>query len=285
VFPDQGTLIGGGLGSMFDYHVHTTRSADCNTPIADSCRAAITAGITEIAFTDHVEHELADMSYGFYDYDGFMEDIATVRDAYGDRLTILAGAEVDFNTRIRDDVEQWLESHPGYDFIIGSCHYGENGEIIFPEYFDDRSVQQVFEAYYEQLIAAAETGWFDTLGHIDLPKRYAPPAAGDYDPLGCEEQLRRLFQVLIDRGTSFEINTSGIRQAPKTSMPAGQIVNLYTSMGGKLITIGSDSHFAEHIGNGFAETIAMLQLCGIEELSSFRQRVRSQVPIASLRPV
>jgi len=267
---------------MFDYHVHTTRSADCDTPIEESCKAAIAAGITEIAFTDHVEHELADMSYGYYDYHGFMEDVSRVRERFGDRLTILAGAEVDFNTRIRDEVGEWLDTHPGYDFIIGSCHYGDNGEIIFPEYFDHRSVQQVFEAYYVQLIAAAETGWFDTLGHIDLPKRYAPPAAGDYDPLACEDLLRQLFSVLIEKNRSFEINTSGLRQAPKTSMPAGQIVGLYTSMGGKLMTIGSDSHFAHHIGNGFEETLAMLQLCGITELSSFRQRKRTQVPIASL---
>lgn len=266
---------------MFDYHVHTTRSADCLTPIADSCRAAIAAGVTEIAFTDHVEHEPADMCYGFYDYNGYMEDVERCRARFGDRLTILAGAEVDFNTRIKDDVERFLGTHTGYDFIIGSSHYGDDGVLIFPEYFDARSVHDVFQAYYEQLHAAAETGWFDTMGHIDLPKRYAPPLAGDYDPLDCEDQLRDLFKLLIDKQISFEINTSGIRQAPKTSMPAGQIVALYVSLGGELITVGSDSHMAEHVGNGFQQTLAMLELCGIDNISSFRKRVRTQVPISS----
>ncbi|MGN6484140.1 MAG: PHP domain-containing protein, partial [Thermomicrobiales bacterium] len=40
---------------MFDYNVHTTRSVDCHTPIEDSCKAAIDRGVTEIAFTDHVD--------------------------------------------------------------------------------------------------------------------------------------------------------------------------------------------------------------------------------------
>lgn len=266
---------------MFDYHVHTTRSADCPTPITDSCRAAVAAGVTEIAFTDHVEHEPADMCYGFYDYNGYMDDVERAREDFGDRLTILAGAEVDFNTRIKDDVERFLESNPGYDFIIGSSHYGEDGELIFPEYFATRSIEDVFSLYYEQLLAAAETGWFDTLGHIDLPKRYASAVAGDYDPLTCEDQLRDIFKVLIDKGISFEINTSGLRQAPRTSMPAGQILALYVSIGGSLITMGSDAHMAEHVGAGFDRTLAMLQLAGITEISSFRKRVRTQVPITA----
>jgi histidinol-phosphatase (PHP family) len=266
---------------VLDYHVHTTQSADCNTPVEVSCEAAIRAGVTEIAFTDHIDHEPADLSRGYYNYDAYLESIDRVRDLYGDQLLVLTGAEVDFNTRIADEVEDFLSTHR-YDFIIGSVHYGELGEIIFPEYFADRSLDDVFIPYYEQLHAAVETGWFDTIGHIDLPKRYAPLSAGEYDPLRYEQQLRPVLQAVIDRHISFEINTSGMRQAPKTSMPAGQIVSLYASMGGTLITTGSDSHVAETIGAGFEPTLAMLQLCGITEVSSFRNRQRTQVPIESL---
>ena len=267
---------------MLDYHVHTTRSVDCDTSVAESCAAAIAAGVTEIAFTDHVDFEIADEGYGYYDYDAYQADVDRAQEDFAGRLTVLRGAEIDFNTTTKPEVGEWLGNHPNYDFIIGSVHYGEDGEIIFPKYFDTRSIDSVFHAYLEQLHAAAETGWFDTIGHIDLPKRYAPATAGTFDPLRHEDQLRELFKVLISKQTSFEINTSGLRQGPKTSMPAGQIVALYVSMGGRLITTGTDSHFAHHIGNGLKRTMAMLRLCGIEEISSFRQRIRTQVPIASL---
>jgi histidinol-phosphatase (PHP family) len=267
---------------MFDYHVHTIRSVDCDTPVAESCTAAIAAGITEIAFTDHVDFEIADEGYGYYNYDAYQSDIDRAQDEFAGRLTILRGAEIDFNTTTTNEVGEWLGSHTNYDFLIGSVHYGENGEIIFPQYFDTRLIDVVFRAYYEQLIAAAQTGWFDTIGHIDLPKRYAPAGAGTYDPLRHEDLLRELFNVLIEKQISFEINTSGLRQGPKTSMPAGQIVALYVSMGGTLITTGTDSHFAQHIGNGLPRTLDMLRLCGIDEISSFRKRERTQVPIASL---
>ena len=267
---------------MFDYHVHTTQSADCSTPIFDSCEAAIRAGVTEIAFTDHIEHEPADMSYGFYDYTTYMRDLNIARERYGDHLVILAGAEVDFNTGIASEVEEFLGKHE-FDFVIGSVHYGDDGEIIFPEYFDTRSVVDVMKPYYEQIQAAAETGWFDTIGHIDLPKRYAPVSAGAYDPLACQLELESALKAIIDAGISFEINTSGLRQTPKTSMPGPQIVDLYVSLGGSLITTGSDSHVPETIGAGFDRTLEMLELCGINGISSFRNRQRTTVPISKIR--
>lgn len=263
---------------MFDYHVHTTQSADCTTPIRASCEAAINRGIREIAFTDHIEHEPADMSYGFFDYQTYMADIQGARDRYGDRLTILSGAEVDFNTRIADDVEAFLGSHQ-FDFVIGSIHYGDLGEIIFPEYFAGRSIEEVMVPYLEQVRAAVETGWFDTIGHIDLPKRYAPPSAGEYVPMRFEAELTEIFRSMIARGLTFEINTSGLRQAPKTSMPGPQVAGLYAALGGRAVTIGSDSHVPETIGAGFARTLAMLKLLGIEHVSTFRQRRRVNVPI------
>lgn len=266
---------------MFDYHVHTTQSADCSTPIQDSCEAAIRAGITEIAFTDHIEHEPADMSYGFFDYATYMRDLETARDKYGDRLVILAGAEVDFNDRIVGEVEHFLGEHE-FDFVIGSVHYGDLGEIIFPEYFATRSIVDVMKPYLEQIQAAAETGWFDTIGHIDLPKRYRPVETLPYDPLACEAELRAALRAIIDVGMSFEINTSGMRQTPRTSMPAGQIVDLYVRMGGTLITVGSDSHVPDTIGSGFETTLNMLKLCGINGIGSFRKRVRTTVSIDSL---
>ena len=268
--------------SMFDYHVHTTQSADCSTPIRDSCVAAIEAGVTEIAFTDHVEHEPADMSFGFFNYAQYMQDLERCRDLFGDRLTILAGAEVDFNTGIASQVETFLGSHE-FDFVIGSVHYGELGEIIFPEYFATRTVDDVMKAYLEQIQAAAETGWFDTIGHIDLPKRYRPAESSPYDPLAVESSLRPALQSIISGGMSFEINTSGLRQAPRTSMPGPQIVALYVSMGGSRMTVGSDSHVPDTIGAGIDETLDMLQLCGISSVGSFRRRVRTEVPIDSLR--
>ncbi|MDQ4099580.1 MAG: histidinol-phosphatase HisJ family protein [Chloroflexota bacterium] len=267
---------------MFDYHVHTHFSADCEVPMAASCEAAIAAGVTEIAFTDHVEHEPSDPSFGHFRYDAYRRELEDVRSRYSDSLTILAGAEVDFNTRIADRVEAFLSRHD-FDFIIGSVHYGDAGQIIFPEYFEGRSLDDVFLPYYEQVHAAIETRWFDTIGHLDLPKRYAPHSHEPYDPTRYRSSLDAVFEALVSREVSFEINTSGLRQPPRSSMPGPRIVKWYVEAGGTLVTLGSDSHVPETIGAGTVVTCDMLTLCGIESVSSFRQRVRRQVPLESLR--
>ena len=93
---------------MFDYHVHSTFSVDCSIPMEDSCRAAIAAGVTEIAFTDHVDHEPADLGVGYYRPDDYLREVDRVRDIFAAELVVLRGAEVDFNERIAPQVEEFV---------------------------------------------------------------------------------------------------------------------------------------------------------------------------------
>jgi histidinol-phosphatase (PHP family) len=80
----------------------------------------------------------------------------------------------------------------------------------------------------------------------------------------------------------FEINTSGIRQAPKTSMPGPAIVRWYADAGGTRITTGTDSHTDRTIGAGVPITLEMLRLCGVPVVMSFRDRIGTPVPIDRL---
>ena len=267
---------------MFDYHVHSEFSVDCRVPMADSCRAAIAAGVTEIAFTDHVDHEPVDLGFDFWRAEAYFRSVEECRAEFGDRLTILSGAEVDFNSGIAALVERFVTAHE-FDFVIGSVHYAVGGELIFPDHFNGKSLEAVFRPYLEQVRLAVQTGWFDTIGHLDLPKRYAPAGHRHYDPLAFRELTEPIFAEMIARGVSFEINTSGLRQTPRTSMPGPAIVRWYADAGGRLITTGTDSHAAQTVGAGLEKTLDMLELCGIEAISSFRRRQRRQVPIAELR--
>lgn len=269
---------------MFDYHVHSEYSVDCTVPIRESCLAAIDAGITEIAFTDHVEHQHTDLGFGYYRIEEYLASVEAAQAEFDGRLKVLKGAEVDFHTDTAEDVERFIKSYGGeYDFVIGSVHYGDNAVIIFQEYFEGKTIDEVVLPYLDQLEAAAATGWFDTMGHLDIPKRYLPKTHRTYDPAAYRERLDRFFKTLIASDTAFEINTSGLRQTPKTSMPGPAIVRWYVEAGGTLITTGTDSHAAQTVGAGIAKTLDMLELCGIDQIASFRGRQRTLVPIETLR--
>ncbi|CAA9563162.1 MAG: Histidinol-phosphatase [uncultured Thermomicrobiales bacterium] len=280
---DRLDTVGSAGGAVFDYHVHSTFSVDCRVPIETSCEAAIAAGVTEIAFTDHVDHEPSDPGHGFYRYGAYREAIERARAHFGDRLTILAGAEVDFNRRIADQVEAFLDQTE-FDFVIGSVHFDVDGQLIYPRTFTGRTLGDVFRPYFADILAAVETGWFDTIGHLDLPKRYTPGTHRDYDPLTFRDALEPIFAAMIRHGVAFEINTSGMRQVPRASMPGPAVVRWYAEAGGTLITTGTDSHAAQTIGAGLETTLAMLELCGIAGVRSFRARRGTTVPIRDLIP-
>jgi histidinol-phosphatase (PHP family) len=270
---------------VFDYHVHSTFSVDCTVPIEMSCRAAIAAGVTEIAITDHVDHVPADPGFGYYRPDDYLREIDRVRDQFVGQLAVLRGAEIDFNLQTAEVVEQFVDEYGReYDFVIGSVHYAHDGAMIFPDYFADRTQDDVFLPYFDQVQMAVETGWFDTIGHLDLPKRYAPKTHRDYDPARYHDRLLPILDAMIARGVAFEINTSGLRQTPRTSMPGPAVVRWYANRGGTLITTGTDSHAAQTVGAGLAKTLDMLSLCGIDAVASFRNRTASRVPITALRP-
>jgi len=270
---------------VFDYHVHTDFSVDCAIPMRTQCEAAVAAGVTEIAYTDHVDHEPADLGFGYYRPEAYLAAVEEARRAFAGRLTVLAGAEVDFNEGIAPQVERFVaEWGPRYDFVIGSVHYAVGGEIIFPDSFADRSLDDIFLPYLDQVELAVRTGWFDSIGHLDLPKRYAPKSHRSYDPLVYRERLQPIFRAMIERGVAFEINTSGLRQTPRASMPGPAVVRWYVDEGGRSITTGTDSHAPQTIGAGLATTLDMLELCGIEHVASFRNRHSTPIPIAALRP-
>ena len=270
---------------MFDYHVHSTFSVDCNISMEKSCRAAITAGVTEIAFTDHVDHVPADPGFGFYRAEEYLEEVDRMRDLFSGELVVLRGAEIDFNESTIEHVERFVNEYGSrFDFVIGSVHYAPDRMMIFPDYFSERSLDDVFLPYFDQVQMAVEAGWFDVIGHLDLPKRYAPRTHRDYDPARYRDRLLPIFDAMIDRGVGFEINTSGLRQTPRTSMPGPVVVRWYSDRGGRVITTGTDSHAAQTVGAGLRKTLDMLSLSGIDAVASFRARKATLVPIAALRP-
>ena len=111
---------------MFDYHVHSEFSVDCRVPMADSCRAAIEAGVTEIAFTDHIDHEPVDLGFGYWNAEAYFARSRQSAPSSATALTVLAGAEVDFNSGIAARSSGSSQAHQ-FDFVIGSVHYARGG--------------------------------------------------------------------------------------------------------------------------------------------------------------
>ena len=91
-----------------------------------------------------------------------------------------------------------------------------------------------------------------------------------------KEEFDRLFEALISKGKALEINTKSIKKhidgGFTRNLPDEGVLNRYRAMGGKYITLGSDSHFAGTLAVCYSEAIEYLKSLGFTETVYFKDR-------------
>lgn len=267
---------------MIDYHVHSERSGDANGSILEACASAVNAGLTHICFTEHVDFEPTDSSYGFFNYTLYRDQVDAAREAFADKLNISFGIEVDYQKRYSSQISDFFDGKD-FDYIIGSAHYIDG--ILLEEherYFPGKELKQAYEPYFNNVLAVVETGWFDTLAHMDLCKRYGVRYFGPFDPEPHWEQITGILKAVIDKGMTLEVNTSGLRQSPKDTYPSEKIVEQYYVMGGRSTIVGSDAHNPNDIGAGISTALDMVRKVGFNSVDIYSKRQRSIITLDKL---
>ena len=242
---------------MFDFHIHSSVSFDSDTPAKAIATAAAGAGMREICFTDHWDYlpSPEDRHDLFYldDYHAAYDDLKI------DGLTIRRGIEIGLNTWNADLCHAILEQSD-FDFVIGSVHYADGHDPHFKEYWEGKTVEQAYMRYLETELECIRLHKdFDVLGHLTYVCKspnnpfHAPLPYGE-----CRELADEIMRVLIRNGKGIEINTSGIDKGVDL-IPSMDYVKRFKELGGEIITVGSDSHSAERIGQYCAKTVAELK--------------------------
>lgn len=265
-----------------DAHLHTDQSPDSNVPIDAYAAMAVARGITEIAITDHVDFDRRDPAY---DYVAFAERERTVRAAaerWAPRgVLIRFGAELTYNSSWEDDLRTHLRRHR-YDYMIGSVHDWPDSPYVpsrVRTWATDRRIDEVVGPYFEQIVAAARSGIFDTIGHLDVVKRYLHPYVLPEDLAAHAELLDPALAALASSGTALEVNTSGLRHRVGETYPAPWAVVRYRDLGGTRVVAGSDAHRDEWFAWGLEAGYRLLAEAGFEQLAFRRGGDPVAVPI------
>ncbi|HEY8635973.1 MAG TPA: histidinol-phosphatase HisJ family protein [Candidatus Limnocylindrales bacterium] len=267
-----------------DAHMHTDLSPDSNVPIDAYAQGAIDHGIAEIAITDHVDFEPGAPAFA---YSIFADRERIVRDAaerWGPQgVLIRFGVELTYDRSWEDDIRDHL-AHHAYDFTIGSVHDRVEspyhpGRVA--AWVEGRSLAEIVAPSFDETVAAARSGLFDAIGHIDVVKRYlyphVKPAALEAQP----ELYEPILRALVESGTALEVNTSGLRYPTAVTFPHPAIVTRFRELGGRAVTVGSDAHRADQLSWGLADGYAIAAEAGFEALT-FRRgpgAARIDVPI------
>ncbi|MBQ3242608.1 MAG: histidinol-phosphatase HisJ family protein [Oscillospiraceae bacterium] len=262
-----------------DYHLHSAVSPDCNTPMEESCEAAIALGLTELVFTEHMEFFSDNFKrYSIPYMQEYFDDLARCREKYAGKLSLKAGVEMGQGHRDRE-WEKTILDRFHFDFVIGSVHKIDNVDMGKMAFADEEEKLRITDQYLDYLWELVDTCDFDSLGHIDLVKRYAANHGLKVDLMDYPDRLRAILKRLAERGLALEINTSGIRQSPKEALPSVAILKMFKEVGGRYLTVGSDAHFAKDVAADFETARQMALEAGFRHIALYEDRKPILVPI------
>lgn len=237
---------------MIDLHIHSAYSGDGSMSLDTICRRAIAAGLSTIAITDHVDGDWPDRDIVFdiSDIDQYLSEITETAKRYQDRLRVLKGIEIGLQSHLLGETRDYIESHD-FDYVIASVHLVDGLDPYDAVYFEGKTKEESLRLYYQTVLdLIRQYDAFDALGHLDYVRRNCPyPIVPDDDTMPLIDEI---LTVLAQKNKALEINTSGLRSPLGETLPSPAVWKRFLSLGGTALTVGSDAHFPEHIGEGLS---------------------------------
>lgn len=267
---------------LMDMHVHTSDSPDAEISAVELAGLGIEEGLFAIGFVAHMDMNPADYCFNSLDPAEYMKSLAEASAAAGDNLTVLKGLEVGEPHRFGKKVGE-LVDYSDYDFIAGALHYlDDDGLILDGDVFARGDHLAVVEEYYRETLSMLETAEMDVLAHMGLFRRGLAMAGLDTSFDETEMwpgTVERILETLIARGIALELNTSGLRRPERTTYPAPGVLELYGELGGKLVTLGSDTHRRSHLFHGLSSGAELLREKGFSSCCLYRNREPEPLPL------
>lgn len=265
-----------------DYHIHTQYSDDSTQPIEEVVRRAIALGLDEICFTDHVDYgvkcdkeDLLTLSREQaacirpvlnIDYAAYFEHIDRLRQKHGDKITIRRGFEFGMQVHTLPRFQKLFDAYPP-DFVLLACHQVDDKEFWTEKFQQGKTPDDYNRLYYEEILACMRHYKnYSVLAHLDMIQRHNEPRHPFEKSRDIVEEILRLA---IADGKGIEVNTSSFYYGLPDLTPERRILELYHALGGRIITVGSDCHSADRLGEHIPRIYGTLRGIGFTHICTF----------------
>jgi histidinol-phosphatase (PHP family) len=255
-----------------DYHMHSSYSDGRSEP-EDYIPPAIAAGLSEIGFSEHLNlfREIEDCNMNPGNISTYITHLQRLQNNTND-IKIKIGLEVDYFSGKEKEIDSYLNTLP-LDYIIGSVHYlGEKTVDVGPEFYEGKSINKLFESYFDSVISAVNSELFDIIGHCDLIRIYGYKPTSDLEPL-----YRKLAKAMKVHNVAFEVNTNGRNRPLADFYPDRKFLHIFREERVP-VCVNSDAHMPSRVGQYFDEAYELLNYTGFNEMAVFDKRVRRMVP-------
>ena len=243
-----------------------------------SAPAPLKSGWTRSVFPEHKDFDPDDPLSSYFDYDLYIREIEAARAEFGDRVKIRAGVEIDYQKAFEPEIAKFLAAHP-FDFVLTSVHFVGGAMIMTPGYNAGRTRRQAYTDYFAVVLDSVQSGAMDILGHLEYANRRGLAAWGPYDPQEFEPELNRIFDAIIARNIPLEINTAGLHQGCGVTYPTAETVAMYARRGGKLLSIGADSHQPAQLAHDYKIAADIALANGLTAVCVWQNRKFMEVPL------
>lgn len=242
---------------MFDYHLHSNISYDGRCTSEQMAQAAADAGLKEICFTDHLDYmhclPREKTAFAVENYNRAYDTLEIPG------LMIRNGVEVGMTPWNKAEIAKDLGLRH-YDFVLGSLHFIQDQDIYMPPYWENRNPLDAEKQYFEELLTCVMLhDDFDVLGHltyISKCRAHPCPRAIPLEEYG--EIITEIMKTLIAKGKGMEVNTSGVDRCGDF-LPSLAYLKRFKELGGEIVTVGSDAHATDRVGQYTMQACEMLK--------------------------
>lgn len=261
-----------------DTHNHTIHySSDAKMTIEDLIGACKLKSINRVAITEHYDLDYPCKEECFeFDIEDYGKSFSKWKDLSSklDGPELLMGIEIGWQEHLKESIEKAANTLP-FDQIILSLHVFNGNDVYFLKDLGKMSAKERQSKYiYNLAYMANQIEKFNIVAHYDYIDRYLPANISGVYYDNCPDEFDYLFETIIKRDKALEINTGSIEKnilkKCDNPMPDERIIKRYLDMGGKLITLGSDSHTTNTLGNHFDRTAAFLSSLNVKEVCYFK---------------
>jgi histidinol-phosphatase (PHP family) len=189
-----------------DYHSHTSLCKHAEGRAIDYARAARERGLKEMACTEHSpapEPFSPEVRMALDEFPTYREWVREANELDG--ITVLLGIEADYYNGCEGFLEQWLPEQE-FDYVLGSVHfnrYDRDNNHALTGVYDHNDPERSWTEYFRNVQLLADTGLYDVVAHLDLPKKFGRLPAPDLMESLVKPTLDRIARAEM----GIEINT------------------------------------------------------------------------------
>lgn len=258
---------------MYDFHVHSYFSNDSKSTMTSMAQGGKGSGLKGICFTDHVDLDYGSSHIDYkFSYSDYINELNNTKALFQKDLEIYTGIEIGMQPHLSAKNTALLKDK-GFDFIIGSIHIVTREDMYDGSYLKGITHSEGIMNYFGDMLQCLNNFEdFDVLGHLDGVRRYLNKSEESFSYAVYEEQIHNALSRLINSHKGIEVNTSGLRYRLSSFHPLPDILKLYRTLGGEIVTLGSDSHNPSTLGYEFNNALAMLSGLGFKYYTIFKDR-------------